>query len=215
MVTCTWRWETAATPTTSGASHIEPGGNAQNLATPLGKMLRIDPVDPALTPGSSDPISAQRPVSDSGDEPVRGAWRAAGRSIAYGFRNPYRFSFDAGNGDLIVADVGRTTSRRSTASSTAAISGWAVKEGTFPFNRTNGWTIGADIGPGVPAGADRPHLRHAGDARVRSQRRHLHHRRVRLPRYGESPSWSASTSSVIWRCEATRPRPTVASSTPT
>ena len=29
-----------------GASHIEPGGNAQNLTTPLGKMLRIDPLNP-------------------------------------------------------------------------------------------------------------------------------------------------------------------------
>jgi len=26
----------------AGASHIEPGGNAQNLTTPLGKMIRID-----------------------------------------------------------------------------------------------------------------------------------------------------------------------------
>src|SRR5882724_11022701 len=37
-----------------GASHIEPGGNAQNLSTPLGKFLRFDPVHPSLTPGSSD-----------------------------------------------------------------------------------------------------------------------------------------------------------------
>ena len=40
-----------------GASHIEPGGNAQNLGTPLGKMLRIDPLLPTLTPSSADPIS--------------------------------------------------------------------------------------------------------------------------------------------------------------
>ena len=40
-----------------GPSHIVPGGNAQNLSTPLGKMLRFDPLNPALTPGSSDPIS--------------------------------------------------------------------------------------------------------------------------------------------------------------
>ena len=32
-----------------GSSHIEPGGNAQNLSTPLGKMLRFDPVNPSLT----------------------------------------------------------------------------------------------------------------------------------------------------------------------
>ncbi len=33
-----------------GASHIEPGGNAQNLTTPIGKMLRIDPVIPRSRP---------------------------------------------------------------------------------------------------------------------------------------------------------------------
>ena len=36
-----------------GASHIEPGGNAQNLTTPMGKMLRIDPLNPSLTTGGT------------------------------------------------------------------------------------------------------------------------------------------------------------------
>lgn len=40
-----------------GPGHIEPGGNAQNLTTPLGKVLRIDRLNPSLTPGSADPIS--------------------------------------------------------------------------------------------------------------------------------------------------------------
>jgi len=38
---------------------------------------------------------------------------------AYGFRNPYRFAFDrtdlGGHGDLILADVVRARSRKSTA----------------------------------------------------------------------------------------------------
>src|SRR5262245_29195655 len=41
----------------AGLSHIEPGGNAQNLSTPLGKMLRFDPLNPTLNPASADPIS--------------------------------------------------------------------------------------------------------------------------------------------------------------
>src|SRR4051794_19750693 len=40
-----------------GASHIEPGGNAQNMTTPLGKMLRIDPILPSLKPASPDATS--------------------------------------------------------------------------------------------------------------------------------------------------------------
>src|SRR5207342_865140 len=40
-----------------GPSHIEPGGNAQNLTTALGKMLRIDALNPILTLGSPNPAS--------------------------------------------------------------------------------------------------------------------------------------------------------------
>jgi hypothetical protein len=40
-----------------GPGHISPGGNAQNLSVPLGKLLRFDPLNPALKPSSPDPIS--------------------------------------------------------------------------------------------------------------------------------------------------------------
>ena len=33
------------------------GGNGQDLTNALGKILRINPLDPALTPTSSDPVS--------------------------------------------------------------------------------------------------------------------------------------------------------------
>ena len=33
-------------------------GNGQDLTTVLGKILRIDPLDPSLTGGSADPVSA-------------------------------------------------------------------------------------------------------------------------------------------------------------
>ena len=59
--------------------------------------------------------------------------------------------------------------------------GWAVKEGTFLFNRATG-TIGGEQ-PGRPRGLDRPDLRPAGDAAVRPRRRHLDHRRIRLSRH--------------------------------
>src|SRR5712691_179011 len=41
-----------------GDGHNNITGNGQDLSTVLGKILRIDPLDPALTPTSSDPISA-------------------------------------------------------------------------------------------------------------------------------------------------------------
>ncbi|MCX6905598.1 MAG: Ig-like domain-containing protein, partial [Verrucomicrobia bacterium] len=88
-----------------GASHIEPGGNAQNLSTPLGKMLRLDPLNPALTTGSPNPISANGQYRIPTSNPFQGAGQVP-EIYAYGLRNPYRFSFDRANGELIQADVG-------------------------------------------------------------------------------------------------------------
>ncbi|MCX6865061.1 MAG: PQQ-dependent sugar dehydrogenase, partial [Verrucomicrobia bacterium] len=82
-----------------GTSHIEPGGNAQNLSTPLGKMLRIDPLHPNLTPGSLDAVSNNGQYRIPATNPFQGAGQVP-EIYAYGFRNPYRFSFDKLNGQL-------------------------------------------------------------------------------------------------------------------
>ncbi len=138
-----------------GASHIEPGGNAQNLTTPLGKMLRIDPLNPALNPASTDPVSSNGQYRIPLDNPFQGAGQV--REIyAYGFRNPYRFAFDKLNGQLIVADVGQNTVEEIDRVTRAGNYGWAVKEGDFLFNRTTGpggaaGTVGPRS-PGSPAG---------------------------------------------------------------
>lgn len=135
-----------------GASHIEPGGNSQNLSTPLGKMLRIDPLHPSLTPGSLDPVSANgqyriptsNPFQDPGEAP---------EIHSLGFRNPYRFAFDTMTGDLILADVGQNNIEEINLVELGGNYGWAVKEGTYLFNRLNpgAGTIGANS-PGAPAG---------------------------------------------------------------
>lgn len=62
-----------------GGSAGDPNGNAQDSASLLGKMLRID-------------------VSGSSFEPE--VW-------AKGLRNPWRFSFDASSGALWIGDVGQ------------------------------------------------------------------------------------------------------------
>ncbi|OGF23673.1 MAG: hypothetical protein A2V63_00940 [Candidatus Eisenbacteria bacterium RBG_19FT_COMBO_70_11] len=132
-----------------GASHIEPGGNAQNLSTPLGKMLRFDPVNPALTPGSPDPVSSNGQYRIPATNPFQGPGQVP-EIYAYGLRNPYRFSFDGPTGDLILADVGQRNIEEIDRITLGGNYGWAVKEGDFLFDRATG-TIGARS-PGSPAG---------------------------------------------------------------
>jgi glucose/arabinose dehydrogenase len=77
--------------------------NAMNLDSLHGKLLRIIP-QPTQAPdanGNRYSIPADNPlVGQSGVDPE--IW-------AYGLRNPYRFSFDPTNGDVIIGDVGNST----------------------------------------------------------------------------------------------------------
>jgi glucose/arabinose dehydrogenase len=137
-----------------GASHLEPGGNAQNLTTPLGKMLRFDPLNPSLTTGSTNAASTNGQYRIPANNPFQGAGQI--REIyALGLRNPYRFSFDRATGDLIQADVGQNNIEEIDKIVIGGNYGWAVKEGDFLFNRTDG-TIGTpppgNRSPGSPPG---------------------------------------------------------------
>jgi glucose/arabinose dehydrogenase len=71
-------------------------GNAQNLASPLGKLLRIDPRR-----------SGSRPYSIPASNPY--ATRAGVRKEIYslGLRNPWRYAFDRKTGALVIGDVGQ------------------------------------------------------------------------------------------------------------
>ena len=141
-----------------GPSHIEPGGNAQNLATPLGKMLRIDPVNPTLTASSTDSLSSNGQYRVPASNPVSLGSQVS-EIYALGFRNPYRFSVDRLNGQIIVADVGQNNVEEINRLQSGGNYGWAIKEGTFLFNRTDpdgggplgAGSVGADS-PGSPLG---------------------------------------------------------------
>jgi glucose/arabinose dehydrogenase len=132
----------------AGNSHIEPGGNAQNLSTPLGKFLRFDPLDPALTVGSPDTISANGQYRIPLSNPFQGVGQVP-EIYAYGVRNPYRFSFDTLTGDLIHSDVGQNNVEEIDKIVIGGNYGWAVKEGDFLFNHTNNTVPG----PGQAAGS--------------------------------------------------------------
>jgi len=132
-----------------GPSHIEPGGNAQNLSTPLGKMLRFDPLDPALTAASADAVSANGQYRIPTTNPFQDAGEVK-EVYALGFRNPYRFAFDRLTGELILADVGQGTIEEINRVERGGNYGWAVKEGDFLFDRDPGTVIARS--PGEPEG---------------------------------------------------------------
>jgi glucose/arabinose dehydrogenase len=71
-------------------------GNAQNLGSLLGKILRIDPAE-----------SGGRPYTTPSDNPFAGRAGARAEIYAYGLRNPWRFSFDRRTDDLSIGDVGQ------------------------------------------------------------------------------------------------------------
>ncbi len=79
-----------------GGDRHGPRGNAQNLGSLLGKILRIDPGE-----------SGGRPYSVPASNPFVGRAGARGEIYAYGLRNPWRFSFDRRNGNLVIGDVGQ------------------------------------------------------------------------------------------------------------
>lgn len=72
-------------------------GNAQDLTSPLGKLLRIDPAARAGRPYS---IPASNPFAGRGGG-VRG------EIYSYGLRNPWRYAFDRATDALVIGDVGQ------------------------------------------------------------------------------------------------------------
>ena len=113
-------------------------GNAQKLNTPLGKILRID---------ISGNNSANGQYGIPADNPFQGPAQVK-EIYAYGFRNPYRFSFDTATGDLYVADVGQNDLEEVNLVEIGKNYGWNLKEGTQLFN-INGNEEGFAV-PGPP-----------------------------------------------------------------
>lgn len=107
--------------TGDGGSGGDPQGNAQNPSSLLGKILRID-VDNGTLPYAVPP-----------GNPFAGQAGFRGEIWAMGLRNPWRFSFDRGTGDLYIGDVGQSSFEeidvQPAASAGGENYGWNVLEG--------------------------------------------------------------------------------------
>jgi len=80
-----------------GGGTGDPLGNGQNLETLLGAMLRID----------VDTTEGDKNYGIPADNPFAGNPKGLDEIYAYGFRNPWRFSFDPVTNWLWLADVGQ------------------------------------------------------------------------------------------------------------
>ena len=109
-----------------GGDRHGPRGNAQNLGTLLGKILRIDPRR-----------RGGRAYRVPRDNPFRGRAGARREIYAYGLRNPWRFSFDRKTGDLAIGDVGQDAVEEidfvRRGDGAGANFGWRVFEGSRRF----------------------------------------------------------------------------------
>ncbi|HLH56142.1 MAG TPA: TIGR03118 family protein [Verrucomicrobiae bacterium] len=112
-----------------GPGH-SPGGNGQDLTKILGKINRID-VDGRNSTNKQYGIPATNPFV--------GQSNAVAEIYAYGFRNPYSFSFDRVTGDLYAGDVGQNDVEEVDRVVQGGNFGWSIKEGGFYFdaNGTN------------------------------------------------------------------------------
>ena len=147
--------------TGDGGATGDPAGNGQNLTSSsppvvnsvnhsplLGKLLRIDPRS-----GSPYAIPSDNPFA----APAR-------EVLAYGLRNPWRFSFDRETGDLAIGDVGQDSFEEV---DTAPAPGLGVGA-NYGWNRYEGVHIypgGQPAGPPFPDGFVFPVLEksHSGD----------------------------------------------------
>ena len=107
-----------------GSGHIEPGGNAQNTTTLLGKMLRIHIED---APGT---------YTIPPDNPFFGSVTDKQEIWAYGLRNPFRNSFDRLLGTMFIGDVGQDSREEVDAQAASSPGGgenygWRVREGSI------------------------------------------------------------------------------------
>ena len=126
-----------------GGSANDPNGNAQNLASMLGKMHRIKPTVGGTAPYYTIPA----------DNPFAGGVTTDDTIWAYGLRNPWRCSFDRSTGDLWIGDVGQNAVEevdfQKAGTGAGRNYGWRCTEGTTCTGLTgctcNGSTLTAPI----------------------------------------------------------------------
>ncbi|HEX4665740.1 MAG TPA: PQQ-dependent sugar dehydrogenase [Chthoniobacterales bacterium] len=121
-----------------GPGHNPQIGNGQDKTVVLGKMLRIDPLDPNLSSSARGRVSKNHKYRVPRDNPFFFQPPSIREIFTYGHRNPYRFSFDASTDELIIADVGQDNIEEVDLGVSGGNYGWNRKEGSFLFDPSDG-----------------------------------------------------------------------------
>jgi glucose/arabinose dehydrogenase len=119
-----------------GGNQSDPFGSGQSTSTLLAKMLRID-VNARATAGSGA-RKRELPYGYPTDNPFVNELEMGGGGprheiFAYGFRNPWRYSWDSKTGDLWVGDVGQDLWEEVDLVTKGGNYGWSVREGAHPY----------------------------------------------------------------------------------
>lgn len=106
-------------------------GNGQDINTLLGSVLRID-----VDGGSPYIVPADNPfVGEEGLDEI----------FSYGFRNPWKFSFDRSTGELYLADVGQDKYEEIDIVENGGNYGWRIMEGRHFYDKDLAELLGISL----------------------------------------------------------------------
>jgi len=105
--------------------------SAQDRTNVFGSILRLDPLAPEATPGSSDSVSANGRYRVPDDNPFVDDPLALDELFAFGLRNPYRISVDPRDGQLYVTSNGDSSRESVYAVDSGDNLGWPFFEGSL------------------------------------------------------------------------------------
>jgi glucose/arabinose dehydrogenase len=125
-----------------GGDGNDPGNRAQNINELLGKMLRIN----------IDIPNGQIPYSSPPTNPFFGATPGLDEIFAIGLRNPWRFSFERGTGQIYLGDVGQGAREEIDLIINGGNYGWRIMEGSICNPNFNGGVCTPPTGHIPPIG---------------------------------------------------------------